>query len=282
MQQFFEALGLTAPPKVDLSEPAVFFIGDPGDSLEHTIQVVAREKRPVYAHAVSDRPWLEVSRVKSGGRVADIRLAVAAVPDRRGELLHAKMTISANGNQRFVVPVTLAVGGPLRGSLTEDREDGARSRDVPVAVAREVPVEVSSPPRRRSMARLLPLVLIAVGLTCAAIHDLLSRPTGSAPGFGAAHRRTTGGIEVRFHDEEIEVELGEGGVKPGAGAHGGDGRRAFWEPSMRFGLTTIDDGNGDGRKKLTFAEDGTTNNTCVRLDGHEWLFGERPFRLPGG
>jgi hypothetical protein len=283
VQQFFEALGLTAPPKVDLSEPAVFFIGDPGDALEHTIQVVAREKRPVYAHVVSDRPWLEVSRVKSGGRAADIRLAVAAVPDRRGELLHAKLTISANGNQRFVVPVTLAVGGPMRGSLTEPARDGEASRKLPVAVARQVPPSTPPPPRRRrTLARLLPLLLVAIGLTGAAVHDFFSRHATSAPQFSSAPRRTTGGIEVRFHDEELEVDLGEGGVKPAAGGGGGDGRKAFWEPSMRFGLATLDDGKGEGRKRLTCYGDGNTNNTCVRLDGHEWLFGERPFRLPDG
>lgn len=282
VQQFFEALGLTAPPKVDLSEPAVFFIGDPGDALEHTIQVVAREKRPVYAHAVSDRPWLEVSRAKAGGRVADIRLAVAAVPDRRGELLHAKLTITANGNQRFVVPVTLAVGGPMRGSLTEPLRDGESEGPAPVAVAREVPpLARPTPKKRRWLARTLPLLLVGFGLLCAAVHDLLLHHAASAPRFAAGPRGTSG-VEVEFHDEEIEVELGEGGVKPGPGARGGDGRHAIWEPSMRFGLTAVDQAAGGARKRLTREKDGTTNNTCVRLDGHEWLFGERPFRTPDG
>jgi hypothetical protein len=35
-------------------------------------------------------------------------------------------------------------------------------------------------------------------------------------------------------------------------------------------------------KRLTYSDRGLTNNTCVRLDGHEWLFGERPFRLQDG
>src|SRR5262249_55035593 len=36
------------------------------------------------------------------------------------------------------------------------------------------------------------------------------------------------------------------------------------------------------RKRLTFDEKGMTNNTCVRLDDNEWLFGERPFHLKDG
>ena len=49
------------------------------------------ERRPVYAHAVSDRPWLEVSGVQAAGRSAGVRLTVPAVPDRPGDMLHARV-----------------------------------------------------------------------------------------------------------------------------------------------------------------------------------------------
>jgi hypothetical protein len=283
VQQFFEALGLTTPPKVELSEDAVFFVGDPGASLQHTLQIVAKEKRPVYAHATSDRPWLEVSRVQTGGRVASIRLAVPAVPERRGELLHAKLTVTANGNQRFVVPVTLAVGGPLRGSRTEPPLERPRAVEpvqvVPVMQAVEVPLlEVARPPRRHWPATLLPLIIVGIGLLTALLHDLLSRP---APVFGPG-RPPGPRVFLHFHDKEIAVGLGDGGVKPGADARPGELEPAIWEPSMRFGLVTAEIGGGGKPKRLTFDVDGKTNNTCVRLDGNEWLFGERPFRRPRG
>jgi len=54
---------------------------------------------------------------------------------------------------------------------------------------------------------------------------------------------------------------------------------------MRFGLTMVDDRGPSLLKKprrLTFEEKGFTNNVCVKLDGNEWLFGERPFRLTDG
>jgi hypothetical protein len=284
VQQFFEALGLTTPPRIELSEEAVFFVGDPGDALEHTLQIAAKEKRPVYAHAVSDRPWLEVGRLQPDGRTANLRLVVASVPDRRGELLHAKLTITANGNQRFVVPVTLAVGGPMRGSRTEPAEEHPvvvqPGEAVPLARAVEVESDEPAPAPRQNgnFAALLPVLLVSFGLFVVIVHDLFGsrQPVRSAV-------RTGEHLVLRFHDEEVEVTLGEGGVKPtGEGRQKPDGKSAVWEPSMRFGLT-LEGGppSKNGPRKLTCAPDGNTNNTCVRLDGHEWLFGERPFRVAG-
>jgi hypothetical protein len=283
VQQFFEALGLTTPPKLEVSEESVFFIGDPGESLQHSLQVVAKEKRPVYAHASSDRAWLEVSRVQTGGRVANIRLAVPAVPNRRGDLLHAKVTVTANGNQRFVIPVTLAVGAPAR-----DASEPRRNRPTPVGLveaipvmqAVEVPVIEKAPRRRRRLAAtILPLLIVAAGLLTAIVHDLMSRQAATTKPLRPPEAR----IALHFHDEEVLVKLGVGGVKPGSNGQDGDTEPAFWEPSMRFGLTTLEAGGSNGRpKRLTYEEDGTTNNTCVRLDGKEWLFGERPFRRPNG
>ncbi len=89
-------------------------------------------------------------------------------------------------------------------------------------------------------------------------------------------------IALGFHDRPQDVLLGGGGVKPEAGAPPAKTVEAVWEPSMRFGLVVIkepDPGNPQQRKRLTFDEQGLTNNTCVRLDGKEWLFGEHPWRL---
>jgi hypothetical protein len=88
-------------------------------------------------------------------------------------------------------------------------------------------------------------------------------------------------IALGFHDTTEKVELGFGGVKPLDGSDTTATRTAEWEPSMRFGLVMLqgDDPKHPGRfKRLTFEEKGLTNNTVVRLDGHEWIFGERPFR----
>ena len=114
VQQFFEALGLTPPPKVDISERSVALTGNRGDSLEHLLEVKSQEKRPVYAHAASDQSWLEVGPVQLNGRIAVIPLRVPVVPEGAGETLTAKILVQANGNQRFLVPVTLTVEESLR------------------------------------------------------------------------------------------------------------------------------------------------------------------------
>ena len=45
------------------------------------------------------------------GRTVTIPLSVPVVPHCPGETLHAKLTVTSNGNQRFEVPVSLAVVG---------------------------------------------------------------------------------------------------------------------------------------------------------------------------
>src|SRR5207302_7825114 len=70
-----------------------------------------QEKRPVFAHATCDQPWLDVGRAKLNGRFATIPVQVPSVPNRPGETLQATVHVTANGNQRFQVPLTLSVAG---------------------------------------------------------------------------------------------------------------------------------------------------------------------------
>jgi hypothetical protein len=109
VQQFFEALGLVRPPLVQINTREVYLQGRPGEELKHAIEVFTLENRPVNAHGASDQPWLQVRRTIPNGRTASVRLAVPVVPYEPGETLRCQVTITANGNQRFVVPVTLAI-----------------------------------------------------------------------------------------------------------------------------------------------------------------------------
>ena len=119
VQQFFEALGLTPPPKVGISERKISLKGNPGESLRHSLKVETQEKRPVYAHGTSNQPWLEVSRAKLNGRTANINVSIPAVPNRPGETLTAQLVVQSNGNQRFVVPVTLKISGEPNGAVLD-------------------------------------------------------------------------------------------------------------------------------------------------------------------
>src|SRR5262249_30557942 len=109
VQQFFEALGLTTPPRVEISEQAIQLHGSPGERLEHVVRVETSEKRPGYAHATCDQPWLRIGAIALEGRSARIPIEVPSVPSRPGELLRGRVTVTANGNQRFWVAVMLAV-----------------------------------------------------------------------------------------------------------------------------------------------------------------------------
>jgi hypothetical protein len=144
VQQFFEALALTTPPKVRISTTHVNLAGGVGDRLEHVLKVKTSEDRPVYASATSNQPWLQVGRPVLKGRVARIPLAVPQVPDCPGHVLPACVLVTANGNQRFEVSVLLGVAGdpnqiptvlevlpdePPAASAAEERspsEEGAR------------------------------------------------------------------------------------------------------------------------------------------------------------
>jgi hypothetical protein len=147
VQQFFEALGLTTPPKVEIDQTQISMAGRPGETLLHTLKVSTAEKRPVYARAVTDRPWLQVNGVDLEGRSATVHLAVNPVPDSPGETLNAKVIVLANGNQRFVVPVVVSVVGTR----------APRSGALPVArvVAAEAVAATPSPSLSRAAAPIL-------------------------------------------------------------------------------------------------------------------------------
>jgi hypothetical protein len=141
-----------------------------------------------------------------------------------------------------------------------------------------------------ALLALVPVAALCLGLLVVVGHDFVIKgepPPSAPPEPPAAAVDPNPRIAVLFHDhaETVELEMvrpGEGGVKAGTGA-GGTARRtiqAVWEPSMRFGVVMLnapDPNYPSVHKRLTFEEHGTTNNTVVRLDGFEYLFGERPF-----
>lgn len=151
IQQFFEALGLVKPPVVVINTREISWSGSPGDRLACEIKVESQEKKPVYAHAVSDVPWLQPEKAKLNGRVATISVVVPAVPDKPGRTLTGRLTVQSNGSQRFDVPVTLAVqGNPLAFDEPEPEPEPEVLSVVPVEepLAVEVVGRASQPDGR--------------------------------------------------------------------------------------------------------------------------------------
>lgn len=109
VQQFFEALGLAKAPKVTINPQSLSFRGDGGQALQATLEVSTEEKKPVYAHATCEQPWVNCSKVKLAGRTATITVAISRVPNRPGETLQATIKVMGNGNQKFSVPLLMTV-----------------------------------------------------------------------------------------------------------------------------------------------------------------------------
>src|SRR5262249_50887269 len=146
VQQYFEALGLAKPPRVEIADPQVNLRGHPGQTLRHHLLLRTTEKRPVYAHGVSDQPWLEVGNAQLSGTAALRPLQVPAVPDRAGQVVDATVSVTANGGQHFVVPVSLTILEPLPPSSPL----AVTTVPVDTSVLPTVPVRPKPPEERRS------------------------------------------------------------------------------------------------------------------------------------
>ncbi|MBM4069230.1 MAG: hypothetical protein FJ271_09835 [Planctomycetes bacterium] len=108
VQQFFEALGLTKAPRLEISTQQIVCKGKPGQRLTKHITISTQEHRPVYANAWASQDWIKPGVAKPQGNKITIPLHIE-VPQRPGEHLQGAVTFQGNGNQQFVVPVTMAV-----------------------------------------------------------------------------------------------------------------------------------------------------------------------------
>jgi hypothetical protein len=250
VQQFFEVLGLTVPPKVEISENAVLLRGNVGDAVRYDLLIHNKERKakPVFAHAMSDQPWLEVGRPQLNGRTAAIPLVVPAVPDREGEMLTARVVVVANGNQRFVIPVALAVGGNLHFSDAPPQDSGFSSSLAHVAP--QVRANATPPNFLRALVEVgrlaWPVVALLVLLSAVLCYDAFHR---EEPESGLLDNEPR--LDVRFND------------------------------TMRFGIIMLRESDPEQQgkfKRLTYKEDGETNNTCLKIDEKEILFGRSPGR----
>jgi hypothetical protein len=144
VQQFLEAVGLTRPPKVEIDTAALSLQGASGARLRHNLKVSTPDKKPVFAHGWSDQPWITVGPPQFQGSQVGLPLEMA-VPRRPGALLEARVTVRANGNQRFVVPVTVKVeDGPLELVPLEEENE---------PLAELYPVGIPHAPAARTTAR---------------------------------------------------------------------------------------------------------------------------------
>ena len=119
----------------------------------------------------------------------------------------------------------------------------------------------------RHLLHVVPALLLLLILGGIAVSDLAS--------FGGSHeqagppkdkdRGNEKGVSWNYNIDDRDPRLGVD----------------FNRSTVRFGLQMLkEDFNGE-HKKLTFSPDGGTNNTCVKIDGSEHLFGKYPLAFEG-
>jgi hypothetical protein len=124
LQQFFEALGLTKPPRLEISTERIVCQGQAGKRLIKKVIVHTPESKFVHAEAHSNQDWIKVLPATANGNSIAIPLRIE-VPPRVGETLDAIVTFLGNGQQRFVVPVALTVA-----AKTAEQEEEPASRSL--------------------------------------------------------------------------------------------------------------------------------------------------------
>jgi hypothetical protein len=129
---------------------------------------------------------------------------------------------------------------------------------------------------------LAPVIFLGLAFLVVVIRDLVFNPDqqtvmSEKPRPLADLRDLNPRIDVQFHESNVTMYVAANNVmKPPNQGGVPNGVPLSWTPSMRFGLVTANDAAQYRRKKLTFSETGVTNNTCISLDGPNWLFGEQP------
>ncbi len=262
---------------------------------EHTLEVRALEKRAVFATASSDQKWLRVGPVALQGSVARIPLSVPE-PPAGGDSARAHVQVTANGNQRFSVTVECTVprrlqlpplAKPAPGPIAPVQEVRA-AEPKRVSKPAEPPVRVDAAPEHvdfrstdtpwSALLHLLPLAVLAVILLGFGIRDMLSPDAGA----GSKPLTQTVSEDAPWVDEAVEIDpvphlRFEVHDRPIPRAFLDLPERlaldaAVRQPSRRFGLSLVGPEGGD--KRLTYDRWGRSNNTCLRVDDREVLFGD--------
>ncbi|MBY0528113.1 MAG: hypothetical protein K2R98_32250 [Gemmataceae bacterium] len=322
IQQYFEALGLAKPPRVEISQTQLVLTGKPGETLRHQLEVRTRERKFVYALAASNEPWLHVECPPMSSQTAPILLSLT-VPDHASEPLEARVAVRANGAQRFVVLVKVEIAGARRAAapmpvaeLIPPAPLRAATLPMPPGFASAPPTLARAPTLPRPAAATLPMPagFATPSLTAA---TLAPAPVAASPSPSIAGPKRSGvgpwihllpaGLLLMVLFFMFGRDLLVKGLPLTDPAFIEDTAPLDPRPylavrfhrsadklfpsggTMRFGLMMpqsdelqekdfITEKMVRRKKRLTFAEEGHTNNTVVKLDRRDYVFGDPPGR----
>jgi hypothetical protein len=110
VQQFFEGMGLSKPPVVQLSAGEVSQSCLPGEVVQGQLALRTSARKWVYARVESDAPWLRpAARNVSGPQQAGITFEAHSQNLQPGRVHEGNLKITANAGQALRVPVRLEV-----------------------------------------------------------------------------------------------------------------------------------------------------------------------------
>ena len=154
IQQFFEALGVGKPPRVDFSPKALDLAGAVGKTIDAAIEITTADKKVVYGYATCDQPWVEIGKTKPGKSDTAVTVPVTIrVPNPCPPTLEATIHAVGNGNQKAPIPLKIKVAGGKAGVVLTPVEEELPpieiiDEEVPIVVIEEAlaPPPFSRPP----------------------------------------------------------------------------------------------------------------------------------------
>ena len=282
IQQFFEALGLTPPPKTFINQTVVNLVGAPRQELAFELTVGTEEKRSVYAHGFADQSWITSKNPKLTGNSAILGFVIPQVPDRPGELLVSKIAVTSNGNQKFLVQVNVQVSGKYVAPRSEPAPELVFTKPPEVVVNAPPPTEIPEaddtikvdPKLRKntkglkssiSLVHYVPFAglvsLMVILLIADAVGVGVGGKTEGGPGV-AKNESSQSSFGYSFDiDKKAELKL--------------DFSHKSKSRNFRFGLFAADKKDPKDESKnlrLTYDQEGDSNNTRIRIDDSDYLF----------
>ncbi len=307
IQQFFEALGVAKAPRVEFPVQSLDLQGSVGQTLHATIDVATSERKVVYGWATCDQTWVEIGKTKLDGKRASIPITVR-IPSPAPPALEAKLNVTANGNQKTVVPLRVTIAGGKKGVSAQAEaplpvEVINAARPLPVMVETMVPVQpandnpfavTDSPPaggalpvlvlsganaaprsrQNKSGAAGFLFLLLPILLLCTCLLGLIVYDVVTVFWLRKAEiNNNDGGGEAAAAFGKVDKDHPQIKVVFDEGNAGAD-----YSDSMMFAVHKIDPQNSSGSStKLNWYVNGLGNSVVVRIDDKDYTFGKPRF-----
>lgn len=138
VQQFFEGMGVSKPPTVQLSRSEFRATCQHREVVKGEVMLATDVKKWVYAHITSDSPWLKIAQEEvSGPQQVAVPFEIDTNLWDRGPVGEARLTFAANGGQTLTLRVIVEVKGLAA---------PARPAAPPAASTQPIPTATSAPP----------------------------------------------------------------------------------------------------------------------------------------